>query len=357
MKKLIAIILTMVLILGSTACDENDTQSETGVNDSENESPKAEQNNKSNKSNKLEFDNLKKPLGEMEIASVVPKEILSYSLDGETKTRTVISVTIERRQTNDKEDIVDTIVEMESDSVRKTSFCKFTINFYDVGGWMIDEWESYKEAVFYPLKPPSIEIVNETVSNKFRAENNFSFNLISEDTSNFESGKTSHTFEIIDGITKVDFYNGVSGNVIAVSEFSESSGSWRTYLDENIIENWNIDGIWSGSTSNNWGTMNVRIDISEVNDTSFRASGTLSRTTINGLYEFDVSFDEIFDYDNINPLFFRSMRFKITFNGVLSDDTCIIVFNAITGIVSIEGNSGSAGFMNVPFGEGELYRN
>jgi hypothetical protein len=306
-KKLLAFILSMVLVIGLAACSDGGNNQ---GGDSENKTVREE---------RLVFDDVNKPLGEGELANVLPDEFFQGNM-------TVNSVTIERRQTNDKEDIVYIVVEMENNHVHRTAYYKLTINFYDVGGWMIDEWESYQTATFFPTAPPSDDIVNNTLNWRYVNEG-YTVTLISANNDNLRDGHTVHTFDV--NLDKT--YASSSGSVTVVSDFSENSGSWSSSIaSENVVTDWKFDKM-IGSYAVSWhnGHLNnyeLTVNITDVTNNSLSANGSLLNIPVTdrmvGYY-----FDEVFNCENKNDKFsFTISGNPDAWDNAFSRVSCEVVF-------------------------------
>ena len=117
-----------------------------------------------------------------------------------------------------------------------------TINFYDVGGWQIDECEEYQDPTAYPLKSPPENVVLGVF--EYGGYDKFTIDLVSEDTSNFKNGHCIYYFEANDPAMGT-FYNGSSGSIIVTSKFDSDLGTWKSSVTEdNIVSDWNVIGTW-----------------------------------------------------------------------------------------------------------------
>jgi hypothetical protein len=239
-------------------------------------------------------DSPNRPLNERGLADIIPENILSYSLDGETRIMSVNSITIDRRQTIDKVDTVYTVIEMSDEYVRRTAYYKFTINFYDVGGWMIDEQEQYQDTTAIPLKIPSgLEDKAADVMSE-RQINNFNMLSINQ---NIEEGTVNFIFDIQDTqlyLTHSGTFN-IEYSFRSVGEgFSWIRTSWHQNDLITSLNRSNLVGEWSGEIGDYWA---VYLFIEDVTDTTIHVSGVLySREFIHR--NFDSSpFNNIVEYN------------------------------------------------------------
>jgi hypothetical protein len=204
-----------------------------------------------------------RPLSENRIAQIVPEEILTYSSSGETHIMLVKKVTIDRRQTNEKMDTVYAIVDMDDSIVHKTGYYIFTINYYDKGGWIIDEWEQYQAPILYLIEPPSDEMVSGVIAEQFK-----NYTLISKDTSNPGDG-CFYKFRINDDGVNLK----ITGEISIVFHFSEKNISWVPSVHSNeLVPVWeNIVGSWRGEFRYRTSNQVLNLNISGIADTTISA--------------------------------------------------------------------------------------
>ena len=183
-------------------------------------------------------------LNENGLADIIPSAISGQMV--------VRNVGIDRRQINDREDIVYAIITMEDNDIQRTAYYRLVINYYDVGGWMVDEWRSYQFATSLPLKPPADNMIYNLMEDTFIG---YTIALISTDIDNFGGGETTHIFEV----HKEGIHGVVSGEVIITSRFSSSGEQWALFINSgNVSANWNFDnfvGLWHGE----WEPQNITL--------------------------------------------------------------------------------------------------
>ncbi len=164
------------------------------------------------------------------IANILPQEI--------TTEMEVKKVKIERRQTNDKEDLVYAIIDMANDNVHRTSYYLLTINYYDKGGWILDKWEKYQDSTAYPLTPPTEDMAREILLVNY---NDFNIHFRSSDIADFKNGNSSFVFDV----DKNKKYLEVAGDLTVNMSFSQYDERWIGYQSDiisNLVEEWKIDG-------------------------------------------------------------------------------------------------------------------
>jgi len=256
--KLIALLCAASITVTLTSCGKkNDTQEENNGNKS---------NDTSQGYSPDALNDKTKPLNESSIAHIIPEEIKNGM--------NVTCVSIDRRQANDKEDIVYAIIDTENYDIHRTSYYLLTINFYDVGGWMIDEWEKYQDSTSYPLQPPSDDIAYKAL---YMYEN-YDITLESTETSNLKNGECIYSFNI----KKKDLYADYSGTVSVICKYSSSGGGWSpSVFDDGVRSSWTIDnfvGKWNGKREQhvvgaNW--YNIDFEIIKISDNTIQIDGNL----------------------------------------------------------------------------------
>ena len=218
-----------------------------------------------------------KPLNEDKIAQIVPNDILKYSLNGATNTMTVNNVTIDKRQTYEKNDIVYAVINMEDRYVNRTAYYILTINYYDKGGWIIEKWEKYRDSTSYPLSPPSENTANNEISKQYKG-----YKIISVDTSDLINRKCVYVFDISDARRYVTF----SGQAEVV--FSLNSGDYLKWEASSVdtsgvTAKWDIAGKWTAprfTVGKNplWedDTLEASVNVTKDDDTTFSINGNIT---------------------------------------------------------------------------------
>jgi hypothetical protein len=230
-----------------------------------------------------------KPLNESEIEKIIPNNI--------TEGMNIVDLAIDKRQTNGKEDTVYVIIDMENSEVHKTAYYTLAINYYDQGGWILDKSNKYQDPTYYPLTPPS-ESLAFNVLNTSLSYNDYTVSLVSSDTDNFATGRTSFVFDV----RKENGFLVNAGDIRVGCDFSESGGQWKASIkNENIVQKWNFEailGIWTASWDDPPASagydMTFTINILEATDAQIRANGRATRGAVRGLGDFDIQFDDNF---------------------------------------------------------------
>lgn len=188
-----------------------------------------------------------KPPSEKEIANTLPDEVKTLEIetryldefdqvfsdaDTETYEMDVESVSIEKRQTNEKSDVAYCVVELKNDYYCTTKYVELHYNYYDEGGWMLDEWSTYAPSECEVLKNP---LAIEKLAQAFR------YNVVGavEPAEYLNHGMVQFSFEI-----ENPYANGsYKGTVIVTCQFD--GFGWQCKRDAtNVDFIWNITGKW-----------------------------------------------------------------------------------------------------------------
>ena len=217
---------------------------------------------------------MSRPLNENRIAEIIPDRI--------TNGMTVTNVSIDRRQTDGREDTVYAIITMEDGSVQRTAYYILNINYYDVGGWMIDGFRSYQSSHAIPIAPPSDDIAFDAVRSRYSG---YTISLISADTSGFQHGHVTFEFEVE---RERDLLLS-TGNVVVSGHFNENWGQWNTsIISETMQQQWVLDsltGIWEANWRCPTGgpaiTKDFTMNITQITDTHIQANGVITEEILN----------------------------------------------------------------------------
>ena len=96
-----------------------------------------------------------KPLQETQIKANLPDEVKSINIEAPYPDMDGIyemdvkSIAIEKRQTNDKSDVVYCTLELSSNLYHFTKHILLHYNYYDKGGWILDSWSYTADSVSY----------------------------------------------------------------------------------------------------------------------------------------------------------------------------------------------------------------
>lgn len=183
-----------------------------------------------------------KPPQENELAENIPEEFMSmivgnpfdelniykYDMD-------VTSVTIEKRQTNDKADTVYCVVKLDNEYYQFTRYLKMDFNYYDQGGWILDSYSEYSPAewkvVKCPLKAEDVAYVCDYPQVE-----------LGESIFDGKNGTASFHFDVEDTRNNGAF----RGTVVVDCQFDGEKWSYTKNSDD-VRFIWDIIGTWSYS--------------------------------------------------------------------------------------------------------------
>jgi hypothetical protein len=182
----------------------------------------------------------------------------------------VDSVDIERRQTNDKSDVAYCIVVMSDDQYQATAHYEINFEYYDEGGWYLENYNTYEKTQAYPLNGFSSDFLIKNLSN--------SYDSIKLKSSN-QSSENSFIYEF--NVSKEHQYAKKSGIVSALCEFSTTEFDWTvTYDITKVNTDWSkIIGKWSWQ---DYG-QNIWIDV---------------KSYVGNQVDIDMEYHDDGDYDN-----------------------------------------------------------
>lgn len=214
-----------------------------------------------------------KPPQENELAENIPEEFKSvmignpfdelnmyiYDMD-------VTSVTIEKRQTNEKADTVYCVVEFDNEYYHFTRYLKMDFNYYDQGGWILDDYSEYNPAewkvvkcslradeVAYVCDYPQVELKESTV-----------------DSTN---GTAAFYFDVED----VRNNGAFRGTVVVNCQFDGEKWTYTKSSDD-VRFIWDIVGTWSYSkvekTSYDSTVNEITVTIQDFDQSSVIMDGT-----------------------------------------------------------------------------------
>lgn len=147
----------------------------------------------------------------------------------------VRSVSIEKRQTNEKEDIVYCEVALENTYYACTKYLKLSYNYYDQGGWILDGWSEYATSKLdvkeNPIKSERIVQILE-----HRGYTSVDDETVDQDLGN---GVVQFAFEVKRSCT-----NGwYEGTAIVTCQFDGTSWSYALNNDD-VQFVWDLVGRW-----------------------------------------------------------------------------------------------------------------
>lgn len=183
------------------------------------------------------------PPNENKIAQNIPEDIRTVIIDNpfdatnsDVYVMDVKSVSIEKRQTNEKTDTAYCIIELENDYYCFTKSIITYYNYYDKGGWILDDYSEYNPPT-WKLKdcPFSGDNVKGLISN---------YSIINENKPSTDTnlGTVEFTFDV-----REESENVTEEGTIAITLLFDGS-SWSYDINrDNVDLNWNILGHWYSS--------------------------------------------------------------------------------------------------------------
>lgn len=102
-----------------------------------------------------------KPPNEKQIAEEFPDEITTIIIENpfdatnlDVYEMNIEELSIEKRQTNEKNDVAYCIVELANEYYHFTKYVRLNYNYYDQGGWILDGWDYYNDMAYQVLVDP-----------------------------------------------------------------------------------------------------------------------------------------------------------------------------------------------------------
>lgn len=205
---------------------------------------------------------------ENQIKSEIPDYVTELTIDnpfgGSTERFEITSLEIEKRQTEDKEDTSWCLIQMQNDyySVQRYVICYY--NYYDKGGWILDDCEFYYEDEVEVRKNP---FDNEDVID-FLNGNYGEVNI--EKVYPDECGRFCFEFDATKSYPNVD--------IVTKGEYNlEFNGiEWHGTCDSYVKKNWNITGEWDLDPKEEKDNLQFSLSISEFDSDAMTAKGTCS---------------------------------------------------------------------------------
>lgn len=231
-----------------------------------------------------------KPPDKEDISKDLPDELTTITIGNpfdsshaDVYKMNVNGVAIEKRQTNEKEDIVYCWVGLDNEYYRVTKYVKLKYYYYDEGGWLLDEYSEYQEAEYKVLNFPfeTGEIIAELNSEYQNVE------LKSSD-----SYFRSFLFQIED----VHKHGVLQGDVLVNFEFDGTC--WIETRDTtNLSFNWDIVGIWQDLRFNDDKSLvyGCRMMINDFDQKTSKVYGTCSfyytASVVMGIGQYEIQRD------------------------------------------------------------------
>lgn len=202
---------------------------------------------------------------EAQIKEDLPKEARVIYIDsGYGSEEIVLDVTeinILKRQTNDKDDTVYCTIVMANDDYRYSANWVLTYNYYDQGGWILDDW--YTEEETNPAEIIPLTGVPETTADSMMS-NSYAEYSLNERCWGEDSEYGDKTTMFIYNVKSEALYCTMNGSVYLSYDFSNDGnyGEWYSTMQEaDCSYDWNIDGIWKGNI-NSYHTYETTLELS-----------------------------------------------------------------------------------------------
>lgn len=197
------------------------------------------------------------PPDENAIAQNIPEEVKTVIIDNpfdatnsDVYVMDVKSVSIEKRQTNEKEDIAYCNIELENDYYSFTKFIITYYNYYDKGGWILDRYSEYDESIWEIKGCP---FSNDVVA---YAVNDYTIIDADEPEINANTGNVKFIYNVKD-----IYENVTSEGTVEVNLQFDGSG-WTYDINTDSVElSWNVLGHWYSSVYGG-----IYLDINELTD-------------------------------------------------------------------------------------------
>lgn len=176
--------------------------------------------------------NEKNIAADLNSSSVVVQEI-----DEAQQNMPVVSVHETKSQLNGKEYITYCDVEQKNENFSTSSAYKLLYNYYDNGGWILDDWELLSENIT-PLTGASQEKLDDII---FSQNCNVSSYAIISDTLDLQN--FTHTYHYKEYIR----YNYMEKENTCISTFvfDQNQKKWIANIEKISSKNqWDIDGTW-----------------------------------------------------------------------------------------------------------------
>lgn len=145
-----------------------------------------------------------------------------------------VSLSIEKRQTNEKEDFVYCVVDLKNQYYYFTKYVKLNYTYYDQGGWILDGWEYYQDTSYQVLANPFDE---EQAALKW----SYDYSTVSLEDTALELEQNSITYEFY--VENQHKHAVTAGNLTVTYTFNGTQ--WIENADvSDVLTEWNIVGDW-----------------------------------------------------------------------------------------------------------------
>ena len=183
------------------------------------------------------------PPSESKIKDHLSDDFFTIIIDGETVQLELSDLEIEKRQTNEKQDIAYCRIKMSNTFYTYEATYCMIFNYYDQGGWILDGYSIEGDSSVIStggMGPESDEKIDRYLNNYFS-----DYKLLSDE---FDGETHVFEYEITESTSK---YLAYSGTVTVAARFSSegNAGKWEIinsfgpYCD-NLNFDWDIFGSW-----------------------------------------------------------------------------------------------------------------
>lgn len=223
------------------------------------------------------------PPNEEKIAQDIPLALKNLTVDNEIYELDVVSIEIEKRQTNEKDDLVYFQFEMNHGAYTVTGGYAFYYIYYDEGGWILEGTQEYGEmAITYEGETSPLETDLDATSWELDQALHY-YDTVAQ-TACWKNGPASYTYTY--DVAKSLPYQSKAGTITLT--YTLTSDYWLDYHWERAVDDsavsasWDIIGTWQGTISDDE-TIVVTVDsfdpitqiihISKVTDTKIGIFG------------------------------------------------------------------------------------
>lgn len=215
-----------------------------------------------------------KPPTESQIAEELPDDITTIVIDNpfdytnaDVYKMNIEAVTIEKRQTNEKNDVVYCTVDLTNEYYHFTKYMKLEYNYYDQGGWCLDKYDEYEANKWKLLDVPF------SVEKASAALYNYEISGPGTMTSDLSNNLICFSFPI----EEVHANGTYEGTGLVTCQFDGIRWQSETNTD-NIHFVWDIQGTWAYSrikeTSYDKQIEEIEVTITDFDQTTGSISGS-----------------------------------------------------------------------------------
>lgn len=179
---------------------------------------------------------------EKDLANMIPKEVLTYTLDGVSYTSSVSNFEVARQQTNEKDCVADCVITMEDENLIRTAYITMYLNYWDKGGWQVDDWEANSTEDYVVVSEYSTERFLDAIMAKgFQREGIQEIEVERNDLKHVVA-----TYSVNQEYMNINAF----GDIIAESYLNYSDSypqeyAWSTFIDTSeMMYQWDIRGDW-----------------------------------------------------------------------------------------------------------------